>query len=336
MRAVQIRSPGGPEVLFLGDVPEPEPGATELLLDVAATALNRADLLQRRGLYPPPPGCTEILGLECAGVVVRAGADADPGWVGRRVMALLPGGGYAERVAIPERMAVPIPDNLDFAHAAAVPEAFMTANEALFERARLEPAEVVLIHAAAGGVGSAAVQLAHCHGARVVGLASGPQKCRFVTELGAECVDRQQVDWEAGVRAHLGTRGADVILDFVGSAHWPAHSRLLARGGRVVVLGGLGGSKPAEVDLMGLLRQQHSLLGMVMRSRSVTEKVATTRRFVRSVLPLLESERVKPLVHSVFALQDVCRAHEQMEANVNLGKIVLEVGQAKVQIPRVS
>lgn len=328
MRAVQVRSPGGPEMLYIGEAPEPLLGATELLIEIKATALNRADLLQRRGLYAPPPGCSEILGLECAGIVLAAGSDADRRWIGRRVMSLLPGGGYAERVTIPERMALEIPENLDFVQAAAVPEAFMTASEALFERARMAPGETVLVHAAAGGVGSAAVQLALCHGSRVIGSAGGPDKCAFVSQLGAECLDRHAGALATQVETKFGPRPIDVILDFVGAPLWPEHRRLLAKGGRLVVLGALGGTRPAEIDLLDLLRQQHSVLGMVMRSRSVTEKVALTRRFAREVLPLLETGRIKPLVHTALDLADVRRAHELMEANVNLGKIVLQVGEA--------
>jgi NADPH:quinone reductase-like Zn-dependent oxidoreductase len=247
----------------------------------------------------------------------------------------LPGGGYAERVVVPERMVVEIPENLDFIQAAAVPEAFMTANEALFERAALQPGELVLVHAAAGGVGSAAVQLALRHGARVVGIASGEQKCRFVRDLGAECLDRTSLDSGArecsesallaSLESRFGPRAVDVVLDFVGSALWSEHSQLLASGGRCVVLGALGGPRPATVDLLALLRNQHCLLGMVMRSRSVAEKIALTRRFARNVLPLLETGQVRPLVHSVWPLAEVQKAHEQMEANVNLGKIVLQV-----------
>lgn len=328
MRAVQVRSPGGPEMLFIGEAPEPQLGATELLIGIKATALNRADLLQRRGLYAAPPGCTEILGLECAGIVLDAGSDADRRWIGRRVMSLLPGGGYAERVTIPERMALEIPENLDFVQAAAVPEAFMTASEALFERARTLPGETVLVHAAAGGVGSAAVQLALCHGCRVIGSAGGPDKCAFVSQLGAECLDRHAGALADQLETRFGPRPIDVILDFVGAPLWPEHRRVLAKGGRLVVLGALGGSRPAEIDLLDLLRQQHSVLGMVMRSRSVTEKVALTRRFAREVLPLLETGRIKPLLHTTLDLADVRRAHELMEANVNLGKIVLQVGEA--------
>jgi putative PIG3 family NAD(P)H quinone oxidoreductase len=312
-------------VLEVRESPEPTLGEGELLIRVEASALNRADLLQRRGLYAPPPGATEILGLECAGTVIDTGPGADATWLGRRVMALLPGGGYAERVAIPERMAVEVPQQMDFTHAAAIPEAFMTANEALFERARLEPGESVLVHAAAGGVGSAVVQLALVEGAHVVGTAGGSDKQRFVEALGAECLDYRKQDFSLQLQSAAPSRRFDVIVDFIGSRYWNAHAELLAPGGRLVVLGLLGGTEPARIDFAQLLRRQQSVLGMVMRSRSPAEKIALTRRFVRRVLPLLEAGTVKPLVHAVFELERVQAAHTMMEANENLGKIVLRI-----------
>lgn len=304
-------------------VDDPVPGPGELLVDIHATALNRADLLQRRGLHPPPPGTTDILGLECAGVVSAVGPEVSTDWLGRRVMSLLSGGGYAEQVTVPERLAVPIED-MDFASAAAIPEAYLTASEALLEEAQLNPGETVLVHAAASGVGSAAVQLAAAFGARVAGTASG-HKCDFVRGLGAStCVDYQTHSFEQVLRETYGERPIDVIIDFVGAAHWAQNQALLGERGRLVSIGVLGGSS-VTLDLLGLLRRRQRILGLVMRSRSQTDKIAITQRFIRKVWPLFQSGRLRPVVDRIFALSDVRAAHEYMERNENLGKVVLSV-----------
>lgn len=325
MRAIVVESPGGPEKLALREIAEPELGEHELLVEVRATALNRADLLQRRGLYPPPKGVTDVLGLECAGVVLAAGPKASPDRVGQRVMALLAGGGYAERIAVHEGMAMPIPDGLSFVEAAAIPEAFLTAVAALFERGRLAPREVVLVHAAAGGVGSAAVQLALHHGAHVVAVAGSAEKLERLRELGAQTVvDRSREDFVEAVLNASDGRGADVILDFVGAKYARKHAECLAVEGRQVVLGLLGGAV-AEVDFARLLARRQSLLGMAMRSRTLAEKLELTRRFTRDFLPCFADGRLRPIVDSVFPLAEARAAHERMEANLNVGKIVLEV-----------
>ena len=325
MRAVLVSEPGGPERLHLVELPDPQPGSAEIAIDIYASALNRADLLQRRGLYPPPPGVTEILGLECAGVVSALGAGCGQRTLGERVMVLLGGGGYAERVVVPEALAMPIPENLDFEQAAAVPEAFLTAREVLFAAGELKPTESVLIHAAAGGVGSAAVQLSHLHGARVFATAGGSAKCDFVRALGAdEVIDYKTQDFAAVIRERTSGRGVDVILDFVGAAYAEQHSACLAARGRHVVIGTLSGAQ-AQINLGRLLQKRQSMIGVVMRSRSVQEKIELSRALVRTTLPMLADGRVKPLVDSVFALSDVAKAHERMEANQNLGKIVLRV-----------
>jgi putative PIG3 family NAD(P)H quinone oxidoreductase len=323
MKAMLIDAPGGPEKLVLRDVPEPSVGRSRVLVDVKATALNRADLLQRRGLYPPPPGASDILGLECAGVVCRLGAGVSSVKLGDRVMALLPGGGYAERVVIHERMAIPIPRSLSFAEAAAIPEAFLTANEALFQRAQLEMGQTVLIHGAAGGVGSAAVQLARGHGAKVIATASNGDKLAKVQELGANILinhksqDFEQVINEAGLTL-------DVVIDSVGAAYWPKHARLLADNGRLIVLGLLGGAK-VEVDFATLLKKQLQLVGIVIRSRELTDKILMTQRFISELLPLFEQGQLKPVVDTVFPLARATDAHVRMERNENIGKIVLSV-----------
>lgn len=325
MKAIVVTEPGGPETLALREVPAPEPGPGELLIDVHATALNRADLLQRRGLYPPPPGVTEILGLECSGVVAAHGPGGSPIEIGRRVMALLPGGGYAEQVVIPSRMAIPVPERIDMVQAAAIPEAFLTAREALFTLGRIQPGEHVLIHAAAGGVGSAAVQLAHRHGATVIATAGRADKRERARELGADVVvNYKSEDFVEIAKATTQGKGVDVVLDFVGGSYWEKHAACLAVGGRVVVIGLLGGMT-AEVNFAKLLQRRQQLLGLVMRSRPGTDKVAITQGFVRESLPLFADGRLVPVIDSVFPLAEVQKAHERMEENANIGKIVLEV-----------
>ena len=325
MRAIVVSEPGGPEKLELREVADPEPGEGELLLDVHATALNRADILQRRGFYPPPPGESEILGLECAGVVAAHGPGGSPVAVGERVMALLPGGGYAERVVIPSGMAIPIPDGMSFEEAAAIPEAFLTAREALFTLARVEPTETVLVHASAGGVGSAAVQLAHRFGARVIATAGSDDKLAKVKEMGADVlVNYKTQDFAEVAMAETDGRGVDAVLDFVGGAYCEKHAACLAIGGRVVVIGLLGGMT-ANVNLAQLLQRRYQILGLVMRSRPKTDKIAITRAFVRESLPLFAEGRLRPIVDSVLPLAEAREAHEHMEANANVGKIVLRV-----------
>jgi len=326
VKAVLVSEPGGPEKLRLLEVADPVPGNGEVAIEIRASALNRADLLQRRGAYSPPPGTTEILGLECAGVVSQLGpGTSDSVRVGDRVMVLLGGGGYAERVVVPEALTMKIPEALSFEQAASIPEAFLTAREALFTAGKLLRTESVLIHAAAGGVGSAAVQLAHAHGARVFATAGGARKCEWVRALGADFViDYKTQDFAAVIKDESQGRGVDVILDFVGASYAEKHAACLAHRGRHILIGVMGGAQ-ATVNFGRMLQKRQSLIGMVMRSRSTQEKIELTRAFVRTTLPLFADGRLRPLIDSVFPLSEVARAHQRMEANENLGKIVLAV-----------
>ncbi|HEX6274366.1 MAG TPA: NAD(P)H-quinone oxidoreductase [Polyangiaceae bacterium] len=324
MKAIVVSTPGGPETLELRDVPDPVPAEGEVVVDVRATALNRVDLLQRRGLYPPPPGASDVLGLECAGVVSSLGAGVSRVKAGDRVMALLAGGGYAERVAVAERLLLPIPRGFSFEQAAALPEAFLTASEALFGVGRVAPGELVLVHAAASGVGTAALQLARERGARIVAVASGPKLERLRALAPARFVDRTREDFVAAVLDESGGRGADVIVDFVGAAYAARHAECLAVLGRHVLVGLLGGAK-AEVDFGRLLARRQSLLGMVMRSRPLVDKIAVTERFRREWLHRFDDGRLVTVVDSVFPLAHAARAHAHMETNTNVGKIVLGV-----------
>lgn len=325
MRAVVVQRPGGPDQLGIASVPVPrlDPGGVEI--EVKACALNRADLLQRRGLYAPPPGASDVLGLECAGVV-RALGSGVTGWApGDRVMALLAGGGYAERVVCPAAQLMRIPAGMSFEEAAAVPEAFLTASEALFSVGQLGEGEWVLIHAAAGGVGSAAVQLAKRAGARVIASAGGESKCSFVRGMGADViVDHRVDDFASACLAGTNGRGVDVILDFVGASHAERHQRCLAEAGRWVVLGLLGGAQ-ATIDFGLVLRKRWRIAGLVMRTRSASDKAAIVERFRERFLPYFESRALSASIDRVYPLEQAAAAHERMEKNENLGKIVLTV-----------
>jgi len=325
MRAVVCRKPGGVEVLEIVDIPRPQPGATDLLVRNFATALNRADLLQRRGLYPPPPGDSEVLGLEFAGEVAETGGDVRGFKRGDRVFGLVGGGGYGEFLTVHHGMAVPIPDNFSYEVAAAVPEAFYTANESLFTLGRLEGNEVALVHAAASGVGTAAVQLAAACGATVIATAGTAEKVEEARRLGAtRAVNYREEDFVAVVKSLTSGKGVHIILDLVGAKYWERNLSCLQEGGRLLVVGFVGGAR-VNADLGVILRKRIAVIGTALRSRSVADKIAITQRFVDNVLPLLKRSEVKPVVDSVFPLEDVRAAHERMEANKNTGKIILRL-----------
>lgn len=325
MKAVTIAEFGGPENLRVAEVPDPTFSEGQILIDVQATALNRADLLQRRGKYPPPPGESDILGLECAGVVSACGTTVNQFKVGDRVMALLAGGGYAEQVAIDARMAIPVPDSLSFEEAAAVPEAFLTAREALFALGDLKPQENVLIHAAAGGVGSAAVQLARAQGSIAYATAGSEAKLKFVETLGARAtINYKTSDFAVVIKEQTHGVGAHVVLDFIGASYWEQHTKCLAEGGRCVVIGVMGGTQ-ATVNFGQLLFKRFQILGLVMRTRTLIDKIAMTRRFIRESLPLLSSGHLRPVVDQVYSLAEAGDAHRRMESNANIGKIILKV-----------
>lgn len=324
MKAVVCQQSGGPEVLTLAEVPEPVAGPREVLLEVRATALNRADLLQRRGLYPPPPGASEILGLECSGVVVGLGEGATRFALGARVMALLAGGGYAERAALHEDVLMPIPERLSFEEAAAVPEAFLTASEALLVEAELRRGGRLLVTAAASGVGSAAVQIGKELGAFVIGSASAG-KLPAVTALGADvALERDRADYVEALRAATSGRGVDAIVDFIGGSALERHQKCLAERGRLVLIGLLGGSS-APLDLGRLLMRRQRICGLVMRSRSVAEKIELVQRFQRELWAALDAGRLSPSLDQVLAISEVADAHRRMEQNLNSGKIVLRL-----------
>jgi putative PIG3 family NAD(P)H quinone oxidoreductase len=328
VQAIRITRPGGPEVLRLEEVPDPEPGPDDVLVDVRAAALNRADLLQRQGHYPAPPGApADIPGLEMAGVVAAVGGRVRGVSPGDRVMALLGGGGYAERAVVPAGMVLPIPPGLSFVEAAALPEVFYTAYDALFRQAGLAIGESVLVHAAGGGVGTAALQLARAGGAtRIFGTASSAKLAGIEREgLPLDVpIDYRAASFEEVVRERTEGRGVDVILDMVGGDYLAADLRSLAELGRVVLVGLLRG-RSAEADLGLILRRRLRVLGTVLRARSTAEKLTLTSEVRDRLLPLFERGMLRPVVDRTYPLDEADRAHRAMDANQNLGKIVLEV-----------
>ena len=326
MRAAVITQPGGPEVLQVQEVEEPQPGPDEILVDVKASALNRADLLQRGGRYPGPADVrADIPGLEMAGVVAAVGGRVTGLTPGDRVFALLGGGGYAQRAVIHQAMAVSIPERLDFQQAASMPEVFFTAYDALFNWCRLSMGERALIHAAGSGVGVAAIQLAREAGAVTFGTASSAEKLRRAAELGLDVgINYRDEDFADVVRQKTGGRGVDVVLDVIGAPYWDRNIASMALKGRMVLVGTMGGGQ-IETNVGALMPKRLSVFGTVLRMRSLGEKIVLTEQFRRHVLPLIESGKVRPVIDRVFPLEQAADAHRYMETNANFGKIVLSM-----------
>ncbi len=320
MRAVVVPEPGGHEALTIADVPDPEPGAGEVVIDVAATAINRADLLQRQGFYPPPPGASDIIGLECSGVVSAVGADVTGFTVGDEVCALLSGGGYAEKVAVPAGQVMPVPTGVSLVEAAALPEVACTVWSNVFMVAGLQPDETFLVHGGAGGIGTMAIQLAKAYGARVLATVGSAEKADVARQLGAEVViDYKEQDFVEEVTA-LG--GADVILDNMGASYLDRNLKALASEGRLVVIGLQGGVK-AELNLSALMAKRAAVIGTTLRARPVHEKAAICAAVVEHVWPLVAEGRVRPVVHASYPLAQASRAHEVMESGSHVGKLLL-------------
>jgi putative PIG3 family NAD(P)H quinone oxidoreductase len=316
VKAILVPAPGGPEALVLGEAPEPALREGEVLVRVRAAGVNRADLLQAAGKYPPPPGESEILGLEAAGLV--EGTD-------ERVCFLLPGGGYAEKVAVPRAMLMPIPPGLSFEEAATIPEAWFTAYLNLFREGSLAAGEVVLLHAAASGVGTAAIQLAKDAGAHVAATVRSAAKAEALAALGAELVvDTTARDFAEAVEERWGKAAVGLVLDPVGGAALAGNVRVLARRGRLVLIATMGGGS-AELDLRAVLTKRLRIVGSTLRARSLAEKADLAAAFARDVLPGFADGRFRPLVDSVFPLAQAAGAFRRMESNANVGKIVLAV-----------
>ncbi|WP_028643637.1 NAD(P)H-quinone oxidoreductase [Nocardioides sp. URHA0020] len=324
MRAVIATTPGGPEVLSVTELPDPEIGPDEVLLDVAAAGLNRADLLQRQGFYPPPPGASEVIGMECSGTVAAVGAGVT-GWsVGDRACALLAGGGYAERVAVPAGQLMPVPDGVDLVTAAAIPEVAATVWSNVFMVAGLQPRETLLVHGGAGGIGSFAIQLAHRLGSRVITTGGTAEKLAACAALGADVtIDYREQDF-VSVVAEQTDGGVDVILDNMGAKYLDRNIDALGIEGRLVIIGMQGGSK-AELDINKLLRKRGAVIATNLRGRSVAEKSAICASVVEHVWPLVSDGLVQPIVHGTFPLAEAGAAHALMESGEHSGKILLTV-----------
>ncbi|WP_162427656.1 NAD(P)H-quinone oxidoreductase [Pontibacter pudoricolor] len=326
MKAILVKQPGGPEQLILGEYEQPLPGPYELLVKVHATALNRADTMQRQGKYPPPKGASPILGLEIAGIVEEAGFNCTKYQKGDKVFGLLPGGGYAEYAIINVEMAMPIPDNLSFEEAAAIPEVFLTAWQALTWLGKLQPGERVLIHAGASGVGTAAIQLARALKAEVLVTAS-EGKLQTCKELGAhKAINYKEVPFEDEVLAYTNNEGVDVIIDFIAGPYFNQNLDCLRLDGRLVILASLGGGKVDNVDLRKILSKRLQVIGTTLRSRSKEYQIKLTEDLSHFALPLFKEGKLKPVIDSVYSWEDVAEAHRYMEQNKNIGKIVLRVG----------
>lgn len=326
MRAAVITSPGGPDVLAVEEVPIRSPDRGEIRVRVRAAGINRADLLQRRGRYPPPPGWpTDIPGLEYAGEIEEVGTGVESLRVGDRVMGLVGGGGCAEFVVVPEREAIPIPSPLSFEQAAAVPEVFITAHDALFTQLALHLGERLLIHAVGSGVGTAALQLAKAAGCTVLGGSRSHWKLERAAELGLDVlIDSSTVDIQDVVGRVTGGEGVHAVLDLIGGPFFSASVASLAVKGRLMLVG-LTAGRTSELDLSIILRKRLTVRGTSLRMRPLEEKIAAARAFERDVCPLLRSGAVQPVIDRVFALEEVVQAHEHMEANANFGKIVLNI-----------
>ncbi|MFI5528859.1 NAD(P)H-quinone oxidoreductase [Kitasatospora sp. NPDC051853] len=323
MHAMTIPQPGGPDALVWAEVPDPVPGEGEVLVEVAATAVNRADLLQRQGFYDPPPGSSPYPGLECAGRIAALGPGVS-GWsVGDEVCALLVGGGYAQRVAVPAGQLLPVPKGLTAAQAAALPEVACTVWSNLFMVAHLRPAETVLLHGGASGIGTMAIQLAKAVGARVLVTAGSAEKLARCAELGADVlIDYREQDFVAEVLAATDGAGADVVLDIMGAKYLQRNVDALARNGRLVIIGLQGGVK-AELDLSVLLRKRAAVAATTLRSRPLAEKAAIVAAVREHVWPLVEAGVVKPVVDRELPLTEAAEAHRVLEAGEQVGKVVL-------------
>jgi putative PIG3 family NAD(P)H quinone oxidoreductase len=323
VKAITLPEPGGPEALVLDDVPDPMPRPGEVVVEVVAAGVNRADLMQRQGHYDPPPGSSAYPGLEVSGRVVQLG-DGVEGWsVGDEVCALLTGGGYAERVAVPAGQLLPVPAGVSLEDAAALPEVACTVWSNVFMTANIQPGEVLLVHGGGSGIGTMAIQLGREVGARVAVTAGSPEKLEVCRELGASIlVNYRTEDFEAVVRDATDGHGADVILDSIGAKYLARNVGVLAVNGRLVVIGLMGG-RTGEINLGAMLAKRCALVATTLRARPPAEKAAIVAAVREHVWPLVEAGRVRPIVHAAYPLSDAAGAHREMEASTHVGKLLL-------------
>jgi NADPH2:quinone reductase len=323
MRAVVAQGGGGPEVLKVAILPVPQPGPSEILVKVAAAGVNRPDVIQRQGDYPPPPGAPATLGLEVAGEVVAAGPGASRHPVGSLVMGLVPGGGYADYAVVHETNALPVPDGLSMPEAGAMPETYFTVWSNVFDRGRLEPGETLLVHGGTSGIGTTAIQLAKAFAARVIATAGSAAKCETCLKLGADhAINYREADFVVGVKEITGGRGADVILDMVGGSYIPRNYEAAAQDGRIVQIAFLEGSR-VEIDFRRLMLKRLIHTGSTLRPRPVAEKARIADAIAEKVVPLVAQGRCRPVMDSTFPLDEVVEAHRRMDGGRHIGKIVL-------------
>ncbi len=328
MTAIKIREPGGADVLEPQSIPLPEPGQGEILVRIAAAGINRGDLLQRMGLYPPPGGVTDTPGLEFSGEVVACGPDATDWSIGDRVCALVAGGGYAQYAIVHQTHALPVPDGFSMVEAAALPETIITVWTNVFDRAHLKPGETLLIHGGTSGIGTTAIQMAAAHGAKVFATAGSDEKARTCEKLGAaRGINYRKEDFVAVMDAMTDGQGADVIFDMVGGDYIQRNIICAAKGGRIVNIA-YQKSAVAEVNFLPVMLKQLTLTGSTLRARPLEEKTALVQTVRRQVWPWLASGRLKPIIDSTFALEDAKSAHERMESSAHIGKIILTTGTA--------
>jgi NADPH2:quinone reductase len=324
MKAIIITHPGAPEVLEVAERPIPAFAATEVLVKVAAAGVNRPDIAQRKGNYPPPVGAPqEIPGLEIAGTITHIGAEVTRWKVGDRVCALVWGGGYAEYCNVPEGQCLPIPDNLTMVQAASLPETFFTVWSNVFDRGRLQPGETLLVHGGSSGIGVAAIQMAKAMGSTVYVTAGSEEKCRFCESLGAtKAINYKTEDFAQRIKEVTNNQGVDVILDMVGGNYTPANLNALAIEGRLVMINMMNG-KDVGIDLSVVMRKRLTITGSMLRSREVAFKSAVARSLEKNIWPLLANRQIKPIVHAVYPAADAAKAHALMETSSHIGKIVL-------------
>ena len=325
MTAIEITEPGGPEVLRPVERPRPAPGVGELLIEVAAAGVNRPDVLQRQGGYPPPPGASDIPGLEVAGTVAALGPGAHGWQLGDPVCALVTGGGYAEYCVAPTAQCLPVPEGFDMVQAAALPETCFTVWTNVFQRGRLQAGERFLVHGGSSGIGTTAIQIAAARGARVFATAGTADKCAACERLGAErAINYRDEDFVAVIKELTGGEGVDVILDMVGGDYIQRNIKALRTEGRIVFIAFLGGSK-AEIDFLPLMLKRATITGSTLRPRSVEQKSVIADELRAEVWPLLDAGRIAPVIDSSYPLADAADAHRRMEGGEHIGKIVLTV-----------
>ena len=325
MTAIAIRAPGGPEVLVPEERPVPQPGAGEVLVKVTAAGVNRPDVMQRQGLYPPPPGASDIPGLEMAGEVVALGSGATRFKTGDKVAALVAGGGYAEYCPVHETNALPAPPTLSLIEAAAIPETFFTVWHNAFERGRLKSGETLLVHGGTSGIGTTAIQLAKAFGAHVITTAGSAEKCEACRKLGADvAVNYRTEDFVAATKTATGGKGAELILDMVGGDYIERNYEAAGVEGRIVQIAFQGGPK-ANVNFLRIMLKRLTHTGSTLRARSVADKAAIAREIEANVWPLIAAGKVKPVIYRTFPLREASAAHALMETSTHIGKIVLTV-----------